>query len=285
MIELHIAYTWKVWEERFSQRHPSHCNPDASACPMNPFWRTVTVGLNSRVIISNRRPTEGEETVKEQWAGDMQHDALYQRWVRSNSPHGCLWELWQSTSTLRESFRLNCIFFADEIHCYHRSQIVREVRVIIPPLPACSQRSQIHRYQRGLTHHYQLAAIEATFTPTSEARSTTNSLLPAKPDCQRGESENSTTTSLLQAKPDCQGGESEHCTTTSLLPVKPEIHCCQWSQIHCYQLAHREARLSERWSVSMSEQWDKANRRLESEYVRVVWVSMSELLEWACQSG
>ena len=63
-------------------------------------------------------------------------------------------------------------------------------------------------------------------TATSKARSTAKSLLPAKPDCQRGESEHSTATSLLPAKPDpplraCSQqsqivrGESEHSITTS----------------------------------------------------------------------
>jgi len=41
----------KEREERFSQRHPSHCNPDASAYPMNPFRRIVTVSHNYRVIV------------------------------------------------------------------------------------------------------------------------------------------------------------------------------------------------------------------------------------------
>jgi len=41
----------KEREERFSQRHPSHCNPDASMYPMNPFRRIVTVSHNARVIV------------------------------------------------------------------------------------------------------------------------------------------------------------------------------------------------------------------------------------------
>jgi hypothetical protein len=36
----------------------------------------VTVGHIARVIVSNRRPTEQEETVKQQSEGDMQRDAL-----------------------------------------------------------------------------------------------------------------------------------------------------------------------------------------------------------------
>jgi len=57
-----------------------------------------------------------------------------------------------------------------------------------PPLPACSHRSHFHPYQRSPINRYQLvpskarstASSEATFTPTSEGRSTANSLLPPK---------------------------------------------------------------------------------------------------------
>jgi len=38
-------------EERLSQRHPLHCDPDASVYPMNPFRRMVTVGHNARVFV------------------------------------------------------------------------------------------------------------------------------------------------------------------------------------------------------------------------------------------
>jgi len=93
-----------------------------------------------------------------------------------------------------------------------------------PPPPACSQRSQFHPYQRRQIHRYQLAASEATsaatseacFTPTSKAGSTTNSLLPAKSDCQRGK--------LLLAKP------------VSPLPAKtdpPLPACSARGQIYC----------------------------------------------------
>jgi len=37
-------------EERFSQCHPVHCNPDASACPMNPVLCMVTVGLQRQTV-------------------------------------------------------------------------------------------------------------------------------------------------------------------------------------------------------------------------------------------
>ena len=42
---------------------------------------------------------------KRQSEGDMQCDAQYWRWVRSNPPPGCLWRLWQSVSTLTQLFR------------------------------------------------------------------------------------------------------------------------------------------------------------------------------------
>jgi len=142
---------------------------------------------------------------------------------------------------------------------------------------------QIHRYQGSRIQHHQLVPSEATFTPTSEARSTTNSLLPIKPF------------SALLAKPDL------------LLPAcsrRSRIHCNQWSQII------KEVR------VCMSEQWDqpcqscrskarsKASCQLilnpdsllqacsqwshiirdESEHVREVRQSISEFSNWMCQS-
>jgi len=41
----------KEREERFSQHHPSHCNPNANVYPMNPFCHMVTVGHNARVFV------------------------------------------------------------------------------------------------------------------------------------------------------------------------------------------------------------------------------------------
>ena len=67
----------KQCEERFLQRHPLHCIPDASVYPMNPFRRMVTVGHNARVFVQNWRPTEREETAKRRSEGDMQCDAWY----------------------------------------------------------------------------------------------------------------------------------------------------------------------------------------------------------------
>jgi hypothetical protein len=40
-------------EERFCS--VTHCNPDASVYPMNPFRRMVTVGHNARVFVYNRQ--------------------------------------------------------------------------------------------------------------------------------------------------------------------------------------------------------------------------------------
>jgi len=222
--------------------------------------------------------------------------------------------------------------------CSQQSQIVREVRVSIPPLSACSQQSQIqwhhrsqfHPYQRSQIHRCQLAPNKASFTPTiearstatseasfthtSEARSTATSLLPAKPDWQRGESQNSTATSLLPAKPDCLRGESDHSTAISFLPVKPDPLvaaklvsplpakqnlllpvCSQQSQIVRGESNHvsSETQHIRVWKVNMSELCQRADQWWKwasqsgsgSEYVRVaVEASMSELLQWACQS-
>ena len=74
---------------------------------MNPFRRLVTVGHNARAFVSNRRPTEQEETVKQRSEGDMQRDAWYWGQARSNPPPECLWRLWRSHSAQTE------IFFTD----------------------------------------------------------------------------------------------------------------------------------------------------------------------------
>jgi len=120
-------------------------------------------------------------------------------------------------------------------------------------------------------------------------------MLPAKPDCQRGESEHSTATSLLPAKPDCQRwewafhryqrsqivrGQSEHSTATSLLPAKP--HCQRGESDHVRAVRQSISEVG-KWICQscVSEQISG-----ESEHVRVgVVASMSEL-EWerVCQS-
>jgi len=173
--------------------------------------------------------------------------------------------------------------------CSQRSQIVREV--------SCSQRSQFHPYQRSWIHLHRLAPSEASFTPTSDARSTATRLLPAKSDCQRGK--------LLPAKP------------VSPLPAKPNpllpacsqrshFHPYQRCRIHRYQLAPSKARLPDRWewacqsgetmhvralNVRISELREQASQLWKwacqvcgSELVKVVGVSLSELWECACQS-
>jgi len=73
--------------------------------PMNPFWRMVTVGHNATVFSYNRITTKLEETAKPRSEGDIQCDASYWRRARSSLSPGCLWRLWQSTSTLTEPFR------------------------------------------------------------------------------------------------------------------------------------------------------------------------------------
>ena len=145
--------------------------------------------------------------------------------------------------------------------CSQRSQIVRgesehsTATSLLPakpdpPLTACSLRSEI---VRGESEH-STATSEARSTATSEARSTGNSLLPAKPDCQRGESEHSTTTSLLPAKPDppltaCSLQSQIHCYQRSQIvrevrvSIPPLPACSQRSQIHHYHLTPSEATL------------------------------------------
>jgi hypothetical protein len=71
---------------------------------------------------------------------------------------------------------------------------------------------------------------EASLTPKSKARSIATSMLPAKPDRQRGECEHSTATSLLPAMPDPQLPAK----LVSPLPAKPDPPlpaCFQQSQI------------------------------------------------------
>jgi hypothetical protein len=64
-----------------------------------------------------------------------------------------------------------------------------DVRVSIPWLPACSQRSQIHWYQQSQFHPYLRCQIYCYQLAPSEARSTTFIILSAQPDCQRSGSE------------------------------------------------------------------------------------------------
>jgi hypothetical protein len=153
---------------------------------MNSLWRMVTIGHNARVFVSNRRLTERDERVTKWSEGEMPPNTLHWSRAWSNPQLEFLWRLWQSATTLTEPFRPD-----GDIFC--------------------------------LCFTLWLFFVEHYITPpTSDARSTTTSLLqsipllsqPAKPDCQRGESENSTATSLLPAKPDCERGGEWACQSS-----------------------------------------------------------------------
>jgi len=174
--------------------------------------------------------------------------------------------------------------------CSQRSPIVREVRVSIPRLPACSQQSQIHCPQWSQIHHYQLAPSEARSSERWEWAFHRYQLAPCKARSTAPSEARSTATSeaisaatsLLPTKP------------LSHWPVKPDpplpacsqrshCHSYQQSTIHHYQLAPSHARLSERW------EWPCQSS--ETEHSRGWKVNMSELCEgadqwwkWACQS-
>jgi len=135
-----------------------------------------------------------------------------------------------------------------------------------PPLQACSQWSHFHPYQRSQIHRYQLAPSKAQLPEVKV------SIAPL-PACSKR-------SQIVRV-------ESEHSTATSEARLS-EVRVSIPPLPACSQRSHivREVR------VSMSEQWDQAYLRLESEYVRVVCasrlvvkVSMSEL-EWerVCQS-
>jgi len=105
--------------------------------------------------------------------------------------------------------------------CSQRSQIVREVRVSIPPRTACTQRSQV---VRGESEHS---------TATSLLPAKPDPLLPAKPDppptacSQRSQIVREVrvripTLTAYSQRSQIVRGESEHSITTSLLPAKPD---------------------------------------------------------------
>jgi len=176
------------------------------------------------------------------------------------------------------------------IHCYQLATSLPPAKPLSPrpakpdpPLPACSQRSQ-----------RSTAPSEATFTPTSEARSTATSLLPAKPNppltacSQRSQIVREVRVSIPPL-PACSQRSQIHCYQRSqivrevrvIIPPLPAFS--QRSQIHCYQLAPSEARLSERW------EW--ACQSTETKHIGGCKVNLSELCEpadqwwkWACQS-
>jgi len=178
------------------------------------------------------------------------------------------------------------------------SQIVREVRVSIAPLPACSQQS---KRSTAPSEARSTATSEDRSTATSEDRSTANSWLPAKPDCQRGESENSTATSLHLAKPDpllpVKPVSPLPVKPDPLLPAKPDCQRWEWS-LHGYQLPPSEVRSTATSKASFTPNC-KAGSTATSllpakpdpplppcsqrgQIVREVRVSMSE--QRACQS-
>jgi len=116
-------------------------------------------------------------------------------------------------------------------------------------------------------HCYQLAPSEATFTPSSDPQSTTTSLLPAKPDCQRGESENSTATSMLPAKPD---------PPLTACSQRSHVHPYQRTPIHCYLLAPSNARSTATSLLPAKPDPPLPPCSQQSHSVREVRVSMSE---------
>ena len=184
-----------------------------------------------------------------------------------------------------------------EFHCYQfaPSEARSTANRLLPAKPDCQ------RWQLAF-HRNQLAPSEARSTATCEARSTAKSLLPAKPDCQRGESGHSTTTSLLPAKPDplltaCSlrseivRGESEHSTATSrarstansLLPAR--LDCQRWERaFHRYQRSQIVRGESEHSTATSLLPAKPHRQRVESEHVRAVRRSISEVGKWICQS-
>jgi len=57
---------------------------------MNLFRSMVRVGHNDRAFVENRRPDNGEDTVKVRSEGDMPCDAWSRHQVRRILPPGCL---------------------------------------------------------------------------------------------------------------------------------------------------------------------------------------------------
>jgi len=84
----------------------------------------------------------------------MQHEVLYWRRAQSNLPPGCIWRLWQNTSTPTEPFHPNGIFFADVID-------IPISIVQITVLPIKNVKTVWNSIQELFEHAYQLRA----FTP------------------------------------------------------------------------------------------------------------------------
>jgi len=105
---------------------------------MNPFWRIVTVGHNTTVIVYNWRLTEREEMVKQQSEGDVQCNPLCRGRAQSNLPPWWLWRLWQSAYPSRAPIHLNGFLFswctANTEYCIHR--ILNNPKIDCLPLAA-----------------------------------------------------------------------------------------------------------------------------------------------------
>jgi len=122
---------------------------------MNPFRRIVTLGHNARVIFEHWRRTEREETVKQWSEGNIQCDALFWCWARSNPPPGCLWQLWRSASTLTEPLHPNRIFSCwCDCNCYLLNQFTQTQYIV-----TLYQIHNGHGVTRYIDHHtYTISA-------------------------------------------------------------------------------------------------------------------------------
>jgi len=153
---------------------------------MNPFRQMVLVGHNTRGFIYNSRPTEREETVKQWSEGNMQRDVWYWRRAQSNPPLGCLWRLWQSTSTLKEPFRPDgnilcwycCVSPALGEPCIVVHSSVMSVRSSIIFTSICSERQfvQTGRNSRLLTPSRASEVIETQCTMANFLRLCSNQM-------------------------------------------------------------------------------------------------------------
>ena len=192
-----------------------------------------------------------------------------------------------------------------------------------PPLPACFQQSQIVRVMRvsmseqwdqawacqsceqGQIHRYLHAPSEARANAYCQFIPNPHSLLPAMPHppFQHTSSESSSSaTNEASFTPNSKAGSITtsqasitqtnvgRFTTTDLLPGKPVSPLPAKTDPPLPACSQRSQIVSE-VRVSMSEWWGQACQSLKSEYVRVVWasisgmkVSMSELWNWAHQS-
>jgi hypothetical protein len=123
----------EIWEERFMQCHPSHCNYDSSAYPMYSIRAMVTVGHNAIVLISNWRLTAREETVKVGSEDDIQCYTWDWPQEQSNLQPACLWYLWWN------AFHCDAAMLLRRKWCLliHRSSV--RIRLIICDIHVCEQ--------------------------------------------------------------------------------------------------------------------------------------------------